>query len=199
MGLVQRPKPARLPEKLLQLRVALDLSQGGMLELLGMADDYDRSTISAYERGEREPPLPILLRYARSAGISTDVLIDDELDLPKKLPASQRTKGLSGKLQEQIGTPMDTIMLTLSLDIESKDKSSRSEMRARNNIEKLYLRRHGVKKLNDTEYELKFSYQDDEDLDTQVYELLTDIAREAGMHKCVIEVDVVERGTGRHW
>jgi len=33
--------------------------------------------------GTREPPLPILLRYARLAGISTDVLIDDDLKLPK--------------------------------------------------------------------------------------------------------------------
>ena len=77
-----RQKPERLAEKLLQIRVALDLSQDGMLEQLGLADEFSRSRISAYELGNREPPLPVLLKYARLVGISTDVLIDDELDLP---------------------------------------------------------------------------------------------------------------------
>jgi hypothetical protein len=31
--------------------------------------------------------LPVILQYARAVNISTDYLIDDELDLPKKLPA----------------------------------------------------------------------------------------------------------------
>lgn len=81
-----RQKPERLAEKLLQIRMALGLSQDGMLERLGLADEFFRSRISAYELGNREPPLPVLLRYARLVGISTDVLIDDELDLPAKLP-----------------------------------------------------------------------------------------------------------------
>lgn len=77
-----RQKPERLAEKLLQIRMFLDLSQGGMLERLDLSDEFDRSRISAYELGNREPPLLILLKYARSVGVSTDVLIDDELDLP---------------------------------------------------------------------------------------------------------------------
>jgi transcriptional regulator with XRE-family HTH domain len=44
--------------------------------------------ISEYERGIREPPLPILLRYARLAAVPTEVLIDDDLDLPNKLPGT---------------------------------------------------------------------------------------------------------------
>jgi hypothetical protein len=43
--------------------------------------------ISALKLGTREPPLPVLLAYAHLAGISTDVLIDDELDLPEKPPS----------------------------------------------------------------------------------------------------------------
>jgi transcriptional regulator with XRE-family HTH domain len=85
-----RQKPERLAEKLLQIRLALGLSQDGMLERLGLADEFFRSRISAYELGNREPPLPVLLRYARLVGISTDVLIDDELDLPAKLPARRK-------------------------------------------------------------------------------------------------------------
>jgi hypothetical protein len=39
--------------------------------------------VSGYETGKQEPDLIILLRYARLAGVSTDVLIDDGLKLPK--------------------------------------------------------------------------------------------------------------------
>jgi transcriptional regulator with XRE-family HTH domain len=85
MGAARRQKAKRLAEKLLKIRLALDVSQDGMMVRLGLADEHVRSRISAYERGTREPALPVLLRYARCVGISTDVLIDDELELPAKL------------------------------------------------------------------------------------------------------------------
>jgi transcriptional regulator with XRE-family HTH domain len=85
-----RQKPERLAEKLKQIRLSLGLSQDGMLERLGMTEGFFRSRISAYELGNREPPLPVLLKYARLVGVSTDVLIDDDLDLPAKLPAKPK-------------------------------------------------------------------------------------------------------------
>jgi transcriptional regulator with XRE-family HTH domain len=83
MGLKRRPYPRKLAKKLQAIRLRLGLSQNEMLRALGLGEDYDRSTVSGYERGEREPPLPILLKYARLVGVSTDVLIDDQLNLPK--------------------------------------------------------------------------------------------------------------------
>lgn len=80
-----RPRPERLAEKLKQIRLALELSQDGMLERLGLSEEFSRSRVSAYELGNREPPLPVLLRYAQLVRISTDVLIDDSLDLPARL------------------------------------------------------------------------------------------------------------------
>ena len=97
MGKVSRPKPIHLPEKLRQIRIALGLSQDGMLEHLGLAERSFRSAISGYERGEREPPLPILLAYARAVGISTDVLIDDEMDLPGKLMKAAKSAEVKRK------------------------------------------------------------------------------------------------------
>jgi transcriptional regulator with XRE-family HTH domain len=82
MSKVPRPKPKRLPEKLKQIRQSLNVSQNELLKMLGIAEGYNRSVISGYELGSKEPPLPILLKYARLKAISTDVLIDDELDLP---------------------------------------------------------------------------------------------------------------------
>jgi transcriptional regulator with XRE-family HTH domain len=43
--------------------------------------------ISEYESGKREPPLPVLLRYARLAGVPMEMLVDDDLDLPEHLPS----------------------------------------------------------------------------------------------------------------
>lgn len=75
-------KPKRLGAKLRQIRKKLGLSQSEMLRRLGYQDDIWYTQVSAYEKGSRQPPLVILLEYARVAKISTDVLIDDELDLP---------------------------------------------------------------------------------------------------------------------
>jgi transcriptional regulator with XRE-family HTH domain len=90
MGITARPKPARLSEKLLQIRLALGLSQNGILKQLELAESSFRSSISGYELGTREPPLPILLKYAKIAGVCVDVLIDDDLNLPNKLPGKSK-------------------------------------------------------------------------------------------------------------
>ena len=87
MGKAQRPKPKRLAEKLLHIRLNLGLSQTELIKRLDFHEiELVQGTISTYELGKREPSLPLLLAYARLAGISTDVLIDDALDLPEKLP-----------------------------------------------------------------------------------------------------------------
>ena len=86
MGSSSRPKPARLAEKLLLIRTTLGLSQNEMLRHLNLAEELFRSSISKYELGTREPPSPVLLKYAQAAGVCVDVLIDDQADLPEKLP-----------------------------------------------------------------------------------------------------------------
>jgi transcriptional regulator with XRE-family HTH domain len=81
-----RPRPRRLAEKLLQIRTALGLSQTELWRRLGVEDEIPFKRISKYELGHNEPPLIILLKYACTAGVHVEALIDDELDLPKKLP-----------------------------------------------------------------------------------------------------------------
>lgn len=81
MGTRSRPKPEHLAKKLKQIRVSLGLSQSEIIERLGVEESIVRSTISAFERGVREPSYPMLLKYARLGGVSTDVLIDDTLEL----------------------------------------------------------------------------------------------------------------------
>ncbi len=87
MGQASRHRPARLAEKLLHVRVALGLSQNELIGRLGLSGELTQARVSAYERGVREPPLIVLLKYARAANLAVEALIDDELDLPDKLPA----------------------------------------------------------------------------------------------------------------
>jgi transcriptional regulator with XRE-family HTH domain len=84
MGKASRRRPTKLAEKLLQIRISLRLSQNEMLKRLNLADEGYRNYISDFENGKREPDLLTLLEYARNYGISTDNLIDDSLNLPKK-------------------------------------------------------------------------------------------------------------------
>jgi transcriptional regulator with XRE-family HTH domain len=88
MGVRPRIQSLRLAAKLLRIREALGLSQNEMLHRLGMSDVLIRQNISSYEKGRNEPPLPVLLRYAKVAGVCVDVLIDDTLELPRKLPST---------------------------------------------------------------------------------------------------------------
>ncbi len=85
MGKKPRPRPKRLSEKILQIRNHLGLSQSEMFWRLDIEEFTELKRVSDFETGRSEPPLPVLLRYARLVRISTDVLIDDELDLPKRL------------------------------------------------------------------------------------------------------------------
>jgi transcriptional regulator with XRE-family HTH domain len=92
MGKASRQKPERLGEKLLQIREAFGLSQNEMIKHLGLTDVITRNNLSVYESGKREPSLLVLLRYARAVWIALEILVDDELDLPKTLPVPAKPK-----------------------------------------------------------------------------------------------------------
>ena len=92
-----RPKPLRLAEKLLHIRTALGLSQTELLQRLGLSDAMHYGRISEYEQGKREPNLMTLLAYARTASVHLEDIVDDDLDLPRKLPGNVNYRGLSRK------------------------------------------------------------------------------------------------------
>ena len=97
MGRGRRQAPARLPEKLFRIREAFGVTQSELVKMLGAEREIKRSYISEYESGEREPPTPLLLGYARLAGVCVEVLLDDELDLPGKIPAAPPHRAVRGK------------------------------------------------------------------------------------------------------
>src|SRR2546423_8281007 len=98
MGRASREMPKRLGEKLLQIRTALGLSQGAMLRRLGLAKRYGRHYISGFETGEREPSLPVLLKYSEIARVCMNALGDDRVSLPDRIPAQRMSAGLRRRL-----------------------------------------------------------------------------------------------------
>ena len=92
-----RPKPLRLAEKLLQIRKGLGLSQTQMLARMGLDETMHYGRISEYEQGKREPTLMTLLAYARAASVHLEDVVDDDLDLPRKLPGTVNYRGLARK------------------------------------------------------------------------------------------------------
>lgn len=96
----RRPAPRRLGEKLLQIRTSLGLSQSEMVKRL----DYTESPlypaqISNFEQGKREPPIVLVLAYARMANIPMELLVDDKLELPNTLlrPSRSQAKSVTKK------------------------------------------------------------------------------------------------------
>ena len=87
MGRVARQKPEHLAQKLKEIREKLELSQGELVIRLKLAESgVSRSSIAGYELGIKEPSLFTILAYARLANVIVDVLIDDELTLPDRIP-----------------------------------------------------------------------------------------------------------------
>lgn len=70
-----RRRPKRLPEKLLQIRESLGLSQSEIAERLGI--HRTRNHISQYERRKAVPFVEVLLAYARFANVTMNQIVDD--------------------------------------------------------------------------------------------------------------------------
>ncbi len=87
MGRSHRPRVERLGPKLREIRQQLDLTLDQMIARLDCPRMHlHAASISLYESGQREPPLKVLLQYAKVAGLTVEMLIDDDLDLPERLP-----------------------------------------------------------------------------------------------------------------
>ena len=94
MGKNPRRRQRQLSDKLRQIRESLKLSQNEILLRMGLSEELTRNIISNYEHGHREPPLHVLLQYAHLAGLCLDVLVDDDLEVPKRLPSVPKHRGV---------------------------------------------------------------------------------------------------------
>jgi transcriptional regulator with XRE-family HTH domain len=103
MGSARRAIPKRLPAKLRYIRETLDLSQDGMVDMIrdrGVPGQMDRSYVSGWESGDREPTLEVLLRYSEIAGVWLNSILDDNVDLPSHLPCQWMSEGIRRRAGE---------------------------------------------------------------------------------------------------
>jgi transcriptional regulator with XRE-family HTH domain len=103
MGRTPRMKPKRLPEKLRQIRERLGLSQNSLIRQMGFEEVLMQASISGYESGTREPPLPVLLRYSEVSRVWVNSIIDDGMDIPERLPCRQMSEGVPRKISARKG------------------------------------------------------------------------------------------------
>ena len=74
--------PKNLPKKLKEIRLKAGLSKTAIIKTLNYkALPLYPSHISQFERGERQPPLLLVMAYAELGGTCMSVLADDELSL----------------------------------------------------------------------------------------------------------------------
>lgn len=91
MGRGRRPRPEKLQEKVCEIRRKLAITQDEMARSLikfGAEETTHSGYIADFETGKRAPSLLSVLAYAKLIGVCADVLLDDEMDLPEKLPRS---------------------------------------------------------------------------------------------------------------
>ena len=95
MGHGKRPRPKRLGNKLRHIREQLmgGMTQAAMAKELirrGADSTLHSGYVADYENSRtREPSLLTLLAYSKASGLSVNLLIDDELDLPERLPSKK--------------------------------------------------------------------------------------------------------------
>jgi hypothetical protein len=89
MGRGRRPRPERLQKKVCEIRRTLAITQDELAKSLikhGAEETTHSGYVADFETGKRAPSLLSVLAYARLIGVCSDVLLDDEVDLPEKLP-----------------------------------------------------------------------------------------------------------------
>jgi transcriptional regulator with XRE-family HTH domain len=94
MGRKRVPSPRKLSGKLREVRI--DLLRKTMDEMAkelknsGAEVSTHSGYVSEYETGKRQPSLLTLLAYSKVTGLSINVFVDDDLELPQKLPNPEK-------------------------------------------------------------------------------------------------------------
>jgi hypothetical protein len=91
-------------------------------------------------------------------------------------------------------------VVVLDLRVENNNRHGRGRKRSLEAIDTIVFPHYEIKDLSDCKYEITFHYEDDADLDKQVYDLLRECQHFADLYNCSIEgTDAVEKGTDRSW
>ena len=91
--------------------------------------------------------------------------------------------------------------VNLWLRVENNSKFVRGRKRVIENIERYILSQYNVKKILEDgwEYELTIPYENDEDLDATIYDMLSEMGHTADIRNCFTESDVTAVDSDRSW
>ena len=91
--------------------------------------------------------------------------------------------------------------VTAPLSLTHPQQVCAAQKKVRETIERMHLSPYGMLKQHKDswEYELTIAYQDDQNLDQQIEDLLVEMDVQADLEDCFIEADVTEIGTERSW
>lgn len=93
-----------------------------------------------------------------------------------------------------------TTTVTLWLRVENNNRYGRGRKRSIEAIESFVLPHYNAKPISDCQYEVTFPFEEEAQLDKQIYELLNECQRFADLYNCSTEgTDVIEKGTDRSW
>jgi hypothetical protein len=133
-----------------------------------------------------------------------ELTTDDESPTPASIGASIQhgTKApLPPKARLKSEAVKQSAQIRLWLRVENNSKFIRRKKKVREHIERFCLAQYNAQNTypNSHEYILTIPYENDEDLDKQVYDLFREMDSHADMDYCFIEVDAHEIGTDRSW
>lgn len=95
-----------------------------------------------------------------------------------------------------------TLKVTMHLVVENNNKFVRGKKRSREDIEQVVLSNYGMHKPDPTgcDYELTIPYENDQDLDNTLYDILQEASSIAEMRNGFIEAEVfAQDGSERYW
>ncbi len=148
-----------------------------------------------------------LYKYLKPSNINNIDSLNDktstlpEVVLPKAISTKTSKPAENNTSKQVLPEPIiKTTKVKMYLRIENNSKFVRGKKKSKEDIEMFVFPHYKMKDIgNDFEYEVTFSYQDDTDLENQIYELADEMSHQADSRNCFIEVDFQEIGTDRHW
>lgn len=119
---------------------------------------------------------------------------------PSTEPAVKLRKHFYESAVEQKKPDQKSTVVILDLRVENNNRYGRGRKRSLEAIDSIVFSNYEVTELPEHKYEVTFYYEDDADLNKQVYDLLNECQHFADLYNCSIEgTDAVEKGTDRSW